>query len=224
MVTEHEGIEVVVTRLPVEADAVRTAAAVLSVAERRRADRFVLDRDRRRFIGRRAHLRQLLGKRLDVPPASVELAYGARGKPALAPRFTGSALRFNLSHCGDLAVFAFSSRTDIGIDVEAIRIVEEADGIAAASFSRRELDMYRGLPARDKHLGFLNCWTRKEAFVKAIGTGLSHPLDSFDVSMAPGEPPRILRVGNTDGDCGWRIGSFFPAPGFVAAIAHAMPS
>jgi len=224
MLTEHEGIEVVVTRLSMDADAVRSAGTVLSVAERRRADRFVLDRDRRRFIARRARLRQLLGERLDVPPASVELAYGPRGKPALAQRFTGSALRFNLSRYGDLAVFAFSSRTEIGIDVEAIRIVEEADAVAASSFSRREQDMYRGLAARDKQLGFLNCWTRKEAFVKAIGTGLCHPLDSFDVSMAPGEPPRVLRVENTDGDCGWRIGSFFPAPGFVAAIAHEMPS
>jgi len=224
MLTEHEGIDVVAARLPVEADAVRASASVLSGAERHRANRFVLDRDRRRFIARRARLRRLLGERLGVPPASVELAYGPRGKPALAPRFNGSGLRFNLSHCGDFAVYAFSFRMAIGIDVEAIRIVDEADHIAATSFSRREQDMYRGLGVGDKPLGFLHCWTRKEAFVKAIGTGLSHPLDSFDVSMAPGEPARILRVGNTDGDCGWRIGSFFPAPGFVAAIVNEMPS
>ena len=223
MLTEEEGIEVVVTRLPVEADAVRASATVLSVAERHRAHRFVLDRDRRHFIARRAHLRRLLGERLGVPPASVELVYGARGKPALARRFTGSALRFNLSHCGDLAVYAFSSRTDVGIDVEAIRVVDEADQIAATSFSGREQEMYRGLSAGDKPLGFLNGWTRKEAFVKAIGAGLSYPLDSFDVSLAPGEPAKILRVEHTDGDGGWRIGSFFPAPGFLAAVVN-MPS
>jgi len=224
MLTDDKGTEVVVARLPVGADAERASEAVLSVAERHRANRFVLDRDRRRFIACRARLRQLLGERLGVPPASVELAYGARGKPVLAPRFNGSALRFNLSHCGNLAVYAFSSRTDVGIDVEAIRVVDEADLIAAESFSPREREMYRDLPARDKPLGFLNCWTRKEAFVKAIGAGLAHPLDSFDVSLAPGEPARILRVQNTDGDCGWRIGSFFPAPGFVAAVVNEMPS
>jgi 4'-phosphopantetheinyl transferase len=224
MLTDDKGIEVVVARLAVEAEAVRVSAGVLSAAERNRANRFVLSRDRRRFIACRARLRQLLGERLGVPPASVELAYGASGKPALAQRFNGSGLRFNLSHCENLAVYVFSSRTDVGIDVEAIRIVDEADLIAAESFSPREQEMYRDLPARDKPLGFLNCWTRKEAFVKAIGTGLSHPLDSFDVSLAPGEPARMLRIQNTDGDCGWRIGGFFPAPGFVAAVVNEMPS
>ncbi|MGZ8849422.1 MAG: 4'-phosphopantetheinyl transferase family protein, partial [Thermoanaerobaculia bacterium] len=95
----------------------------------------------------------------------------------------------------------------------------DADDIAARSFSRRENEAYQALDPRDRPLGFFNCWTRKEAFIKAVGDGLHHPLDRFDVSLAPGQPAKILRVGNTHGDdCGWRMESFSPAPGFVAAV------
>src|SRR2546425_829294 len=91
--------------------------------------------------------------------------------------------------------------------------------IAARSFSHRENEAYRDLDPRDKLLGFYNCWTRKEAFVKALGDGLSHRLDRFDVSLAPSEPAMILRVDQTPGDsCSWRLESFSPAPGFVGAV------
>jgi 4'-phosphopantetheinyl transferase len=68
-------------------------------------------------------------------------------------------------------------------------------------------------------MGFFNCWTRKEAFLKALGDGLHYPLDAFEVSLAPGEPARILRVAETPGeDCGWCLESFIPAPGYVGAL------
>jgi 4'-phosphopantetheinyl transferase len=212
-------IDVVVTRLDLRPAAVRALAAWLSDAERQRAGRFKFDRDRRRFVVTRARLRQLLGVRLDVRPESVELVYGERGKPALARGYTGSDLRFNVSHSDDVAVYAFSSGREIGIDVEAVRVIRDADDIAARFFSRRENEAYLALDPRDKPLGFFNCWTRKEAFIKALGDGLYHPLERFDVSLAPGEPARILRVENTPGDyCGWRMESFSPAPGLVAAV------
>ena len=217
--TASFAIEIVVTRLDVGPEAVRVAAALLSDAERQRASRFAFARDRRRFIVARSRLRQLLGARLDVRPDSVELAYGAYGKPALAQRFADSDLRFNVSHSDDLAVYAFSPGREVGIDVEAVRAIRDADDIAARVFSCRENDAYLALDPRDKPLGFCNCWTRKEAFIKALGDGLCHPLDRFDVSLAPGEPARILRVGSTPGDrCGWRMASFCPAPGLVAAV------
>lgn len=213
------GAEVVVSRLGGPPEAVRTSSVLLSDAERRRANRFAFDRDRRRFVLARARLRELLGERLGVRPESVELAYGACGKPALAGRFADSGLRFNLSHRDDVAVYAFSREGDVGIDVEAVRVIDDADGIAACVFSRRENEAYQALDGPDRPLGFFNCWTRKEAFVKATGDGLSHPLDGFDVSLAPGDPARILRVNETAGDdCGWRMESFSPAPGFVAAV------
>jgi phosphopantetheinyl transferase len=152
-------------------------------------------------------------------PESIELVYGERGKPALARCFADSGLRFNVSHCNDVAVYAFSSGREIGIDVEAVRLMRDADDIAARFFSPREYEAYLALDPRDRPLGFFNCWTRKEAFIKALGDGLYHPLDRFDVSLAPEAPARILRVESTAGDrCGWCMESFSPVPGFVAAI------
>jgi len=214
-----DGIEIAVTRMDVGPDAVHASATLLSEAERQRASRFVFDRDRNRFIVARARLRRLLASRLGLRPEAVELAYGPRGKPALSPGFADLDLRFNMSHSEDIAVYAFSYGREIGVDVEAVRELRDADDIAVRFFSRRENEAYRALDSRDKPQGFFNCWTRKEAFIKAIGDGLSHPLDRFDVSLAPGEPARILRVESTPGDeCGWALHSFSPRPGFIAAI------
>jgi 4'-phosphopantetheinyl transferase len=214
-----ECISVVVTRLAVGPEAVSAAAALLSDAERRRADLFTCDRGRDRFIVARGRLREVLAARLGVRPESVELECGVRGKPALGRRFAASKLRFNISHCDDIAVLALASGSEIGVDVEAVRPIRGADAIAARFFSRAEDEAYRALDPRDKPVGFFNCWTRKEAFIKALGDGLYHPLDRFDVSLAPGKPAKILRVEDTPGDdCGWRLESFSPAPGFVAAV------
>jgi 4'-phosphopantetheinyl transferase len=215
----HHGIEVVVAQLNVDADTVRASAAVLSDEERRRAERFVFDRDRRRFTVARAGLRRLLAARLNMPAKSVKLVYGTNGKPALGPQSTDSGLRFNLSHSEDVAVYAFAHHREIGIDVELVRRLPDADSLAARFFSRRENEAYLAVDTSARPLAFFNCWTRKEAFIKAVGDGLSHPLDTFDVSLAPGEPARILRVGNTPGErCGWRVDGFSPSPGFVAAV------
>ena len=210
---------VVMARLDLKSETVRASAALLSDMERQRASRFAFDRDRRRFTVARAWLRQLLAARLGVRPESVELVNGAHGKPALARCCANSDLRFNVSHSDDVAVYAFSCGREIGIDVEAIRVLQDADDIAARFFSRRENEAYLALDPPDRPRGFFNCWTRKEAFVKALGDGLHYPLDRFDVSLAPGEPARILRVAEIHGDdCGWRMDSVFPAPGFVAAV------
>ena len=196
------------TRLDPTPDAVGAMQAWLCDAERQRAGRFRFARDRRRFIVARARLRQLLAARLGVRPESIELAYGKNGKPALAPGFADTDWRFNVSHCDDVAVYAFSPGREVGIDIEAIRAVREAADIAARFFSRRENEAYRALAPRDKPLGFLRCWTRKEAFVKALGSGLSVRLDQLDVSQSTlGE------------DSGWRLDSFSALPGFIAAVA-----
>jgi 4'-phosphopantetheinyl transferase len=209
--------EVVVTRLDVGLEALSELEPLLSDTERYRASRLALDRDRRRFSVARARLRQLLSARLDARPESVELAYGVHGKPLLARPFADSDLRFNVSHSGDMAVYVFSRGREIGIDVEAVRAVPDADDIAARFFSRRENEAYHALAPRDRQLGFFNCWTRKEAYVKALGGGLSHSFDSFDVSLAPGEAAQILRR-NAGDDRRWRVCSFTPIPGYVAAV------
>jgi len=215
------GIEVVVTSLMATHECVRAAAGILSPDEQARAARFVHDRDRRRFIMARARLRELLGERLGIPPESVAFDYGDHGKPSLATRNSERDLRFNLTYSEDLAVYAFATAMELGVDVERVRVMEDADRIADRSFSPYERRTYRSLSAEERPVGFLNCWTRKEAFVKATGKGLSLPLDSFDVTLSPREPAEILRVGNVSGGaCGWRLESFLPSQGFVAALVH----
>jgi 4'-phosphopantetheinyl transferase len=195
--------EVIMARLNAGPEEVRSLRARLCDAERQRAGRFRFERDRRRFIVARARLRELLAARLDVKPQAIELAYGKNGKPGLAQRYADSGWRFNVAHCDDVAVYAFSRGSDVGIDIEAIRAIPEADDIAARFFSRREYAAYSALAPRDRPLGFLQCWTRKEALAKALGNGLSMPIEELDVLRAPG----------------WRLHSFSPLPGFIAALA-----
>lgn len=212
-------VEIVVAALDVTPQTAHRLSLWLSEEERQRAGRFAFEREWRRFVVARGRLRQLLAERLAMRPESIELVYGERGKPALAQPLSHSGLRFNVAHSGELAVYAFSRKHEVGVDVEAVRTLPDADNIAARFFSRCENETYRALESCHKRTGFFNCWTRKEAFIKALGDGLYHPLDRFDVSLIPGEPARILRVDGTPGEeCGWRLQSFSPAAGFVAAV------
>src|SRR5687768_4340971 len=194
-------LELVVASLDIEAEPL---AGLLSDDERRRAERFVFERDRRRYTVARARLRQLLGERLGAAPESLRLAYGRHGKPALARRPAQRDLRFNVSHCGEVAAYAFTEGREVGVDVEEVRLLPDADEVAMRFFSQRERAAYLRLPASERPQGFFNCWTRKEAFVKAVGDGLSHPLETLDVSLAP---------------AGWTLSSFVPAAGLVGAVA-----
>lgn len=214
-----EAIDVVVARLDAEPVAFQAAAALLSKSERLRASRFVMARDRRRFTVARSVLRQLLAVRLCARPDAIELKTEGHGKPALAKRFASSGLRFNLSHTGDIAVYAFAIGREVGIDVEEVRALPDADQLATRFFSHREKKDYHALDAGDKPRGFFNCWTRKEALVKALGTGLHHPLGSFDVSLAPNERARIIRIDSRFGGASaWGMETFSPVPGLVAAV------
>jgi 4'-phosphopantetheinyl transferase len=217
-------IEIVMAPLDVQPEAVDVAATLLSDVERKKAARFSFDCDRRRFVIARSHLRCLLGERLNMRPEDVELVYGKRGKPALARRFSGANLQFNVAHADDVAVFALSSGLDIGVDIERVRIMRDAEDIAAQFFSPGEYASYSSLAQDDKPLGFLTCWTRKEAFVKALGDGLYHPLPSFDSSPisspTPCESGGVLRFKNSNGEnCDWVLHTFSPAPGLVASVA-----
>ena len=208
-------VEVLALRLDVLPDRARDLARHLSASERRRAEGLVVERDRRRYSVARGLLREQLASRLGVPPDEVEFERAPLGKP----RIPHGELRFNASRSGEVVVFAFARGCEVGIDVEAVRDVPEADAIAAQFFSRRENEAFMALGARDKPLAFLNCWTRKEAFVKALGEGLRHPLDGFEVSLAPGEPARIVRVGETPGDaCGWALQELSLDSGVVGAV------
>ena len=197
-------VQVVVARLDPGPHQARAAALSLSQAERSRAARFRFECDRRRFIVARARLRELLAERLAVPPGSIEFTYGREGKPSLAERFARSGWRFNLSHCGELAVYAFSRAGEVGIDVEPVHVIAEADAIAERFFAPDERLAYKTSNPGERTMSFLRIWTRKESLAKGLGAGLAVPLEALDASA----PPR-----------GWSIESFSPEPGFIGALA-----
>ena len=214
----EEPVELVVRSLDIGESAVQRAAECLSPGERVRADRFAFQRDRMRFVAARAGLRGLLASRLGCLPEAVEIVTGIHGKPALSDRH-GSDLRFNVSHSGDLAVYALAHGREVGVNVEALREDFDGDEIAARCFTAGEYSEFRALPQALRPLAFFNGWTRKEAFVKALAQGLYYPLNLFQVSLAPGRPARLLQVAPALGGAHrWRLLAFEPAPGHVGAV------
>jgi 4'-phosphopantetheinyl transferase len=186
--------EVHVWRIALDCGGGDSLRSRLSSDELARAARFHFERDRTRFSVARAALREILAHYLGTGPAEIAFVYGDHGKPALAPY---GDLHFNLSHSHDLALCAVTRGREVGVDVERIRELDDLEGIATATFSQRERETLAQLAGPERLAGFFNAWTRKEAFVKALGEGLSHPLDRFDVSLAPTARPRLERI---DGD------------------------
>lgn len=189
--------------------------AYLSEDEVARALRFVFDRDRQRYIVARGRTREILARVLGVTAAALRFSYSSHGKPSLSA--VGAPLHFNLSHSDGLAALGVSHTRDLGVDVEHERPLKE--DIAERFFSRGEVAALRALPESEQLAAFYRCWTRKEAVVKAIGEGLSRPLDSFDVTLDAGAA-RLLRMdGEPDGPEAWQLAHFAPAPGFAGAVA-----
>jgi len=197
----------------------RRLETALSADERQRASRFVLDRDRRRFVERRAALRTILGSYLALSPADVVLVRDAKGKPLLAASNGAPSLCFNTSHSAHWAVVAVAHNRAVGVDVEKIRRLPDIYSVAQRFFSPGEIAVLDRLDGHERLVAFFNCWTRKEAYIKARGEGLSMPLDAFDVSLAPGEPAALLRnhVDETD-VARWEMRSIPVAAGYVAAM------
>jgi 4'-phosphopantetheinyl transferase len=192
----------------------------LDVDERSRADRFYFSRDRARFIVARGVLRTLLGRYLDRAPESLSFSYTAHGKPALASQPRADPIRFNLSHSHGTALYAVTRGREVGVDLEFIRGDLEAEQIAERYFSHREIVTLRALPTSLQKYGFFLCWTRKEAYIKARGEGLSMPLDQFDVSLIPGEPAALLSTKpDSDEARRWSLQNLTPACGCAAALA-----
>jgi 4'-phosphopantetheinyl transferase len=194
-------------------------AQTLSADERMRAERFYFERDRKRFIVGRGLLRTILGCYLGIAPNRLQFCYGPRGKPDLAEICGGRKLCFNLSHSQGLALYGITRDRKIGIDLEHIRPISKTEQIAERFFSVRENAVFRALPPSKKQVAFLNCWTRKEAYLKAIGEGLVRSLEQIEVSLAPGEPARLLSIeGDLQSAERWILQELTPALGYVAAL------
>lgn len=190
-------------------------SSILSKDELLRWRRFRFSRDRRSFLIARSFLRTLLGRYLAVDPQSIEFEYNQYGKPGLPGEF----LSFNLSHSNNLILYGLALNGALGVDVERINPEFGTQEIAERFFSPHEIEELRHLPIAQQVLGFFNCWTRKEAFIKALGHGLFIPLDSFDVTLAPVEPARLLATRqDPEAIDRWKLYSIEPAPGYAGAI------
>jgi 4'-phosphopantetheinyl transferase len=174
------------------------AAAVLTPDEREQASRFVSASLTRRFICKRAALRQILASYARTRPVDIAFGTGAQGKPFLREcDGAASPLEFNMSDAGEHVLVAVAMQRPIGVDIEAIRQIEDADDIIEQHFSAIERATYRRLPPEQRLIAFFTAWTRKEAYVKAVGLGLHLPLDSFSVAIDPTAPARLIEI---DGD------------------------
>lgn len=191
--------------------------ALLNPQESDRAARFRFPQHRDRFIAARAALRLIVARYAGVAPATLEFRYGPHGKPALAG---GSVdLRFNMSHSGDLALYAVARGREVGVDLERHRADVECERIAHRFFSPAEVTALLALPPEEQRPAFFRCWSRKEAYIKALGTGLALPLDQFDVSLAPDEPARLLQTYHAPHERErWSMWALEPGPDYAGAL------
>jgi 4'-phosphopantetheinyl transferase len=192
---------------------------ILSAGERERADAFHFAEDRETFTITRATLRTLLGRYLGLPPRQVPLAAGPYGKPIL-DLADDRDLRFNVSHAGGVSALALTRGRRVGLDVEQLRPGFPVREVAGRVFSERERAELDAVAAEQQLEAFFQGWTRKEAYLKAVGTGFFAPLEAFSVSLTPGLPARLLEVvGDPRETSRWCLESWSPERGYVAAVA-----
>ncbi len=205
--------------LNVSESRIEQLAKTLSPDERQRADRFYFERDRKHFTAGRGILRTILGGYLNLEPAQLQFSYSSRGKPALANTDIEGTISFNLSHSNGLALYALARSRCVGIDLEHIRPMPEAEKLAKRFFSPREHAAIASLPAEQKQEAFFRAWTCKEAYLKAIGEGLTG-LEQVEVSLTPGEPAVLLSIqGGQQAASQWSLHHLTPAPSYMAALA-----
>ncbi len=192
--------------------------SLLADDEISRADRFHFTRDRNHYIIARGLLRRLLAGYVGIGAADLRFSYAEKGKPFLT-KGRHDAINFNLAHSHGMAVYAFSPDRELGVDLEFIREDFGGEKIAERFFSTHETDVLKTVSADLKNEAFFNCWTRKEAYIKARGEGLSMPLDQFDVSLAPGEKAALLRNHKEPEETSrWSMQSIEMPDGYVAAL------
>lgn len=202
----------------------RRHISLLSPDEYSRMQRFHFEKDRIRYAASHAIMRILLARYLDLPPSSISFNQNEFGKPHLVPLCPASKLTFNLSHTNRIGLLAIADGLVVGADVEDIRPIERQ--IAEHYFSAQEQAALRSLTEADWLEGFYNCWTRKEAILKAEGIGLNVRLDAFDVSLIPNIKAEVLGVRATAGfTSNWHLVDLRPAQGSVGALAtNAVPT
>jgi len=199
-------------------DVVATFERVLVTEETDRASRFHFRHLYESFVIARGALRFLLGRYLNCSPAELRFIYGWRGKPALA---SASGIQFNMTHSGNLAVIALTLGREIGVDVEQIRPLSDMQHIADRFFCPEEASEIMSLPQTERDRAFFCCWTRKEAYIKATGDGLSTPLNNFRVTVRPNIPARFVHLEhNSNAAKAWTLHDIQVAARYAAALAY----
>ena len=197
----------------------RDGRDLLAPDEIARAARFYFEDDRRRFVSCRVALRILLGRYLETSPAAIRFHYGDHGRPEIAFPQDTRGLRFNVSDSGDLALIAIGSGRAIGVDIEKVRPLPDLLDIARGFFSAREVKGIIAISEDKRRDAFFACWTRKEAFLKATGMGLTYPLSAFSVSVDPDSPAELCELEQDAGVDHWSLRDVQPGEGFRGALA-----
>ena len=217
----HHGVEVWICGLEGAADLAGRYLPFLSADEVERAGRFKFDHLREAYILGRGVTRSILARRMDADPRGICFEYSSYGKPSVVGV---QEWHFNVSHSGSLLVCALTDAGPIGVDVERVRPMPDAAAIAERFFSATEAQRVLAAPAETIPALFFETWTRKEAFLKATGTGLSRGLHGFTVSTGPGVSPRLEQIEDPDDDpAQWSLRAFVPAESYVGAIAARAP-
>lgn len=202
------------------ASALTAAFAVLSEEEKKRAQRFVFEEHRALFTASHAVLRYILSAYTKQPAAELQFATTSHGKPRLINAPSEFDLRFNMSDSKQLAVYAITLSREVGVDVEWMKPDIDCEGIAKRFFSKEEQEQLLALPLAERLAGFYRCWSRKEAYIKVIGQGLSFPLAEFSVSLRSEGMNNLLSVHHDVNQAGrWALGSFAVEDGYAAAVA-----
>jgi 4'-phosphopantetheinyl transferase len=197
---------------------VHACRSVLSRDEIDRANRFAFERLSRAYAIAHAGLRHLIAGYLQCPPENVEFTCGVRGKPELRG---AHRLRFNMAHSGALALYAFATDCEVGIDVEELRPMPDLESIASRFFSGGEASELLTIEPQARMEAFFRCWTRKEAYIKAVGEGLYMPLDQFRVTLCSSQPARFVHIGSDPAAAEkWRLHHLDPAPNYYGAVAY----
>jgi 4'-phosphopantetheinyl transferase len=197
----------------------RRWAQMLSEDERARAARFHFERDRQRFTATRALLRMMLASYVGADPQALRFRYSDKEKPSLISEDSKNTVEFNVSHSGTTALLAFARGRALGVDVELMRRDFDHAAIAARFFSEDEQRQLATLEPAERYYGFFRCWTRKEAYIKAVGTGLSLPLHQFDVSLRPGDEDALLSTRPDGAEAAlWSMRDIPAGDGYVAAL------
>jgi 4'-phosphopantetheinyl transferase len=192
--------------------------SMLSPQELQRAERFRFEHLRHSYTRSRGSLRLLLAHYLGRPPNEIQLICRPKGKPILRD---SSQIDFNASHSGQMALYAFTVGCELGIDVEQLRKLDDAESIAARFFSTAEASELLSLTPEQRGPAFFRCWTRKEAYVKAVGDGLAIPLNRFQVTLLPGIPARFVQLASDMGTAAdWTLDHLELAPGYLGALAY----